>query len=209
MGSLCFAFPTPVAFRTSSTETLVCYLLQPAVNKYQDKIQVERRPNVILLPTEKLQTCLWEPWPSEHDGVSGQSRRKTHSSCRPTAEQRVVSCLEKHFLLALFRDFDFRRSVSAERWKSCISDSRCPQWAGSAEALPRLCCMTHGGQQPRDKGCVINIKALTMPLGFYPHPLITFGLLQPLRPTCNLLILPFASAHWKKKKKVNFSPFQI
>lgn len=75
------------------------------------------------------------------------------------------------------------------------------------KALPRLSCTTYGGQQPQDKSCVIT--ALTMPLGFCPHPPITFGLLQPLRPTCKLLIFPFTSARCTKKKKKNFSPFQI
>lgn len=41
MGSLFFAFPTPLASRTSNTEMLVCYvLLQPPENKYQNKTDV-------------------------------------------------------------------------------------------------------------------------------------------------------------------------
>lgn len=51
---LCFS----CGFQNQHTEILVCYLLQPPVNKYQDKAHVGRRPNVILLPTEELQTCL-------------------------------------------------------------------------------------------------------------------------------------------------------
>lgn len=94
------------------------------------------RPNVILLPTEKLQTRLWKPWaPGLNGGFWPKQEQNpsllSRSSCRPIAEQRVVFCLAR--LFPLFTDFSFIKSVSTEKWKSCISDPRCPQRASSIE----------------------------------------------------------------------------
>lgn len=126
------------------------------------------------------------------------------SSCRPIAEQRVVFCLARHFPLALFRDFSFIKSVSTEKWKSCISGPRCPQQASSIEGTsiaglhdPWQGAASRQTQEPCHQGAHSALGTLAC-----PHPPSTLGLLQPLRPSCKLLVFPFTSARCTKKSRL-------
>lgn len=201
MGSLCFAFPTPIAFLTSSTQILVCYLLQQPVNKYQDKTHVGKKPNMIFsahwgvasLPMKTMITWVWWCfWPKQE---KNPSLLETH--CR--AEDGLLPWDTVSFgpvqglwlqecVCWKMEELHFRSMLSSVSWLCWRHFRGCPAWPVVGSSLETRAVLPKLSPCPWD-----SIPTHPSPLVFSSH--------SALLSICWYSVLPQLAAQKKKKLK--------